>query len=238
MFKNKTLNEIGERFFCERKEFKIKKKITILERFSMFFPGISLLGIFNIRKKIKNEIKRAEKESNISIPFNLNSNSITDSWLKKNTYIVLNLFFGTTLFLNYFVSIHSSSNFNLSIISGLALFTSIFLFLIFGFGFIINTEEDILEEFINRNNFKKNETLSESDMLLLTKDIPNSILKNMLLKKKFNFTYYDLWDLQNEIDIFDYSEEKTKKEISDKNKAECIIYTLSEKIKEKDIVNV
>lgn len=65
--KDKTLNHIYKKFFIERKEFKTKEKISSLEKASLFIPGISFLTSFNINRKIKKEIERAERESNIKI---------------------------------------------------------------------------------------------------------------------------------------------------------------------------
>lgn len=220
MFKNKTLNEIGERFFCERREFKTKEKITFLERLSMCFPGLSLISLFNIRRKIKKEIKRAEKESNKNIKFNVDFNVATMDYLNIYWPILINIFYLLSLFaamsglLPIFINMLSCALFIFTGICGWKM-----------------PEITCLESFINQRNYKKDESLSEQDMILLAENIPNDLFQNFLIKKDFNITYYSLWDLQKELNNYE-------NKIIESQKAKDIIITLSEKIKEKEVINV
>lgn len=95
-----------------------------------------------------------------------------------------------------------------------------------------------LENFINNNNFKKDEVLSENDMLLLTKNINHDILNDFLIERDFEITYKSLLELQQKIYEYDDLKEEREKELENKAKANSILSVLSEKITEKGIVNV
>lgn len=228
--KDKTLNTIYEKFFVERKEFKTKQKISFFERASLFIPGISLFASFNINRKVKKEIERAERESNIKIE------QYTDGCCDI-------AYKGINIFINIIFFLASSKLINLPISGYLSLASFIFLvffplFMVVLGLFANNSSIQGLENFINKNNFRKDEALSENDMLLLTKNIDHDILNDFLIERDFKITYKSLLQLQEKIDNYDYLKEKRKKELENKRKANSILSVLSEKIKEKEVVNV
>lgn len=228
--KDKTLNQIYKKFFIERKEFETKEKISLFERASLFIPGISFLTSFNINKKIKKEIERAERESNVKIE-GYNEGCYDPEYNKINMYssIVLSLALAKMI-------IDPNLGF-LTFISGFALiFSCAFLVVLGALGQEVSTKS--LENFINKNNFRKDEALSENDMLLLTKNIDHDILNDFLIERDFKITYKSLLQLQEKIDNYDYLKEKRKKELENKRKANSILSVLSEKIKEKEVINV
>lgn len=222
MFENKTLNQIGERFFCDRKEFKIKERINVFERLSTFIPGASLFGFFSIRNKIKKEIQRAEKESNTVINFNLENNVITWDSLNKYVPIIFNCVFFTCLFIHLL-------SFQLGFLNIILLSSSSLFFILLGIIGLSIPQINSLEHFINRQNYREDESLSERDMVLLKENIPDDVLENFLVKKDFRITYYSLWDLQEELKNYDQKKQKLKK-------AKEIIVTLSSKVKEAENV--
>lgn len=224
--KDKTLNQIYENFFIDRKEFKTKEKISFFERASLFIPGISFLTSFNINKKIRKEIERAERESNVKIE-GYNKGCYDPEYNKMNIYssIVLSLALAMIIIDPI-----------LGFLTFISIFAIIFSCLLGILGKEISTKS--LENFINKNNFRKDEALSENDMLLLTQNIDHDILKEFLVEKDFKITYHSLLQLQTRIDNYDALKKKIKIRAEKKMKAENILSVLSSKIKEKEVVNV
>lgn len=221
--KNKTLNHIYEKYFIDRKEFKSKEKIGFFERVSLFIPGISFLTSFHINKKIKKEIERAEKESNIKIEeYN---NGCCDSDYKKINILTHIIFFlaSSRIIFDPVPGILTGTSFILII------FFPIFIFLL---GLLANQFSiNDLENFINSRNFKKDNVLSKEDMLLLTNNINHDIINDFLVEENFKITYQRLLLLQKKLDEYELK-------AGDKIKANQILSVLCEEIKQKEVVNV
>lgn len=229
--KEKTLNKVYEKFFVERKEFKTKEKINFFERACLFIPGLNLLASFNINRKVKKETERAEKESNIKKIEKYNHGCC------DNEYKQLNIFCNIIFFLALSKIIFFPISGYLALFSLFILAFSPLLILVLG---MLANQCSIkgFQSFINENNFKKDEVLSENDMLLLTQNINHDILNDFLIETDFKITYKGLLQLQEKIDNYEDLKEERKKELENKIKANSILSVLSEKIKEKEVINV
>lgn len=227
MFKNNNLKNIIDRHL-NKKIFKENYNITILEKISVFLPILNIYGIFKMRNKLKNNIKRAEKENNQKIDFDLNKNEISSDTFNLFIPIILNLLIILSL------SIFEVTNSISLLICGAIIFLlsnviSISLGYSIVFDNIFRIRNGEIEKYINEKIRKENEVLSKEDMIILGKNIDSELLTSFLVNKDFIIRYNDLKELDEEI-------EKYYKELSlteKKEKAKKIIDSLCfEEIKE------
>lgn len=227
MFKNNNLKNIIDRHL-NKKIFKENYNITISEKISVFLPILNIYGIFKMRNKLKNNIKRAEKENNQKIDFDLNKNEISSDTFNLFIPIILNLLIILSL------SIFEVTNSISLLICGAIIFLlsnviSISLGYAIIFDNIFRIRNGEIEKYINEKIRKENEVLSKEDMIILGKNIDSELLTSFLVNKDFIIRYNDLKELDEEI-------EKYYKELSlteKKEKAKKIIDSLCfEEIKE------